>query len=110
MKSNPLILTITAFVLSLAFVTPSHARSRGTSIEGTIQSVNVQTKHATMLTTDGKTLTFRWHEMTKFVPPAPPGKGARVTVEYHELLFGENYVNSVEVHSDAKLQRAASRR
>ena len=102
MKSNPSMLTITALVLSFALATPSYARSRGTSIEGTIQTVNLQTKHATMLTKDGKTLTFRWHEMTKFVPPTPPGKGARVTVEYHELLFGENYVNSVEVRSGAK--------
>ena len=102
MKSKPSILMITALVLSVVFTTPSYARSRGTSIEGTIQTVNLQTKHARMLTKDGKTLTFRWHEMTKFVPPTLPGKGPRVIVEYHDLLFGENYVNSVEVRSGAK--------
>ena len=69
-KTTSLILVILA--LTFATALPGHARRRlGTAIEGTIQTVTPQTKHATLLTKDGKTITFRWHETTVFVPETP---------------------------------------
>ena len=95
-------LTLITIALTLAFAAPSHARRLGTELEGTIQTVNLETQHATMLTKDGRTISFRWLETTKFTSTAPLRKGAHVKVEYHELLLGESYVNRVDIYSGAK--------
>ncbi len=101
MKTTTSILTL-IIAFSLFLTAPSRAGRFGTELEGTIQTVNIETKHATMLTKDGKTITFRWTETTKFITAATLHKGAHVTVDYHHLLLGESYVNRVDVSSGAK--------
>ena len=103
MKPKPSILTILLLALSLAFTTPSQARSNnGSTVEGTIQTLDLKTKHATIVTKNGKTISFHWTEMTKFVTASPLRKGASVAVKYHEVLFGENYVTRIEVRNTKK--------
>ena len=101
MKTKSLLTALAAIALSLTATTPSHARRLGTEIEGIIQTVNLETKHATMLTKDGKAISFRWHETTKFTTATTLRKGAHIKAEYHESLFGESYVNRVDI-SDGK--------
>ena len=97
MKTQLRSIALIAFALTLAFAPPGHARRFSTELEGTIQTVNLETKHATLLTKDGRLISFRWHEMTQFTPAAPLRKGAYVKVQYHELLVGESYVNRVDI-------------
>ena len=100
MKPKPSILTILLLGLSLAFTTPSQARSNnGSTVEGTIQTLDLKTKHATLVTKKGKTISFYWKETTTFVTASPLKKGASVAVKYHEVLIGENYVTRIEVRS-----------
>ena len=102
MKPNASILPI-LIALSLAFTAPGHARSNNAStVEGTIQTLDLKTKHATLVTKKGKTLSFYWTAMAEFTTAAPLRKGASVAVKYHELLFGENYVTRIEVRSPKK--------
>ena len=71
MKPKPSILTILLLGLSLAFTTPSQARSNnGSTVEGTIQTLDLKTKHATLVTKKGKTISFYWKETTTFVTSA----------------------------------------
>ena len=88
-----------AIVLSLFFAAPSQAGRLGTKIEGTITSLDAATKHATLVTKDGKSVSFRWTETTKFVTATPLSKGAHVLVDYHAPTLGEAYVNSVDVRA-----------
>ena len=100
MKS-PLSLIILA--LSLAFTAPGHARSNNAStVEGTIQTLDLKARHATLVTNKGKTISFHWNEIAEFVTVAPLRTGARVAVKYHEVLIGENYVTRIEVRSPGK--------
>ena len=89
---------IIIIALSLAFTAPSHARG-GATVEGTIQILDLKTKHATLLTTRGKTISFHWTQATMFATASPLKKGASVTVKYHEVLFGENHVTRIEIRS-----------
>ena len=82
--------------MSLALTAPSHARG-GATLEGTIQTLDSKTKPGTLLTKSGKTISFHWTEVTKFITASPLKKGSGVAVKFHEVLFGENYVTRVEV-------------
>ena len=111
MKTKTPSLILLVLALTFATALPGHASRRlGTAIEGTIQTVNPQTKHATLLTKDGKTITFRWHETTVFLPETPLHKGSHVKVDYYESLLSESYVNRVEVIGAAKAKIVSTRR
>ena len=97
MKSTSSLLAIAVLALSLTFTAPAQARRLGTQIEGTVQTVDSKTKHVTIVTKDGMSISFRWTETTKFVNAAALTKGATVQVDYHDPAFGEAYVNSVVV-------------
>lgn len=75
---------------------PSCINDMGREIEGNIQTVNLETKRATMLTKAGKIIAFRWNEKAKFTPANAMHKGAHVKVDYHGFLFGESYVSRAE--------------
>ena len=95
MQTKTSLIALIVIALSLAFTAPSHARG-GATVEGTIQTLDLKTKHATLLTKKGKTISFYWKETTTFVNANPLRKGASVTVKYHEVLIGENYVSRIE--------------
>ena len=97
MKSKSSLIIIVVLALSFSFTAPMQARRLGTTIEGTVQTVDAKTKHITIVTKDGKTISFRWTETTKFVNAAPLTKGAKVQVDYHDPAFGEAYASSVTV-------------
>ena len=102
MKANPSLLAI-IIALSLALIAPGHARSNNAStVEGTIQTLDLKTKQATLLTKKGKTISFSWTAMVEFTTATPLRKGASVAVKYHEVLIGENYVTRIEVRSAKK--------
>ena len=101
MKIKTSLLALIIIALSLAFTAPSHARG-GATVEGTIQTLDLKTKHATLLTTRGKTISFHWTQATVFSTASPLKKGASVAVKYHEVLFEENYVTRIEVRSAKK--------
>ena len=103
MRTKTTLLAILIIALSLAFTAPSHARSNnGSTVEGTIQTLDLKTRHATLLTTKGKTIAFHWTDAVTFVTATPLRKGAVVVVKYHEVLMGENYVTRIEVRSAKK--------
>lgn len=89
------ILATLIFILCLS--TPSEARRLGRRVEGMVQGCDVATKHATLLTNDGKTLVFRWLNSTTFNEAAQFRKGARVVLDFYSVLLGEDYVTRVEV-------------
>lgn len=89
--------------LSLAFTAPGHARSNNAStVEGIIQTLDLKTKHATLVTKNGKIISFHWNAIAEFTTATPLRKGASVAVKYHEVVFGENYVTRFEVRSAKK--------
>ena len=100
MKTNASIPAL-IIALSLAFTAPGHARG-GSTVEGTIQTLDLKTRHATLLTTKGKTISFHWNLIAEFTTANPLRKGASVAVKYHEVVFGENYVTRTEVRSATK--------
>ena len=103
MKAKPSLLAILIIALSLAFIGPGHARSNNAStVEGTIQTLDLKARHATLLTTKGKTISFHWNLIAEFTTANPLRKGASVAVKYHEVLFGENYVTRIEVRNTKK--------
>lgn len=94
----PWLLPLAIVGLAVALLQPTQAaRRHGTEIQGTVQLVNLESKHVTMRTDEGKVVSFRWHDLTKFTSPTPLRKGAHIKVEYFRVLLGEDYVNSVEV-------------
>ena len=98
MQTKTSLIALIVIALNFAFTAPSHARG-GATVEGTIQTLDLKTKHATLLTTKGKTISFHWTEATKLATASPLKKGASVTVKYHEVLFGENHITRIEIRS-----------
>ncbi|MEO6755484.1 MAG: hypothetical protein ABIP85_27245 [Chthoniobacteraceae bacterium] len=100
MKSS---LALAIIALSLVFTAPGHARSNNAStVEGTVQTLDLKARHATLVTKKGKTISFHWNAIAEFTTAAPLRRGARVAVKYHEVLIGENYVTRIEVRSPNK--------